>query len=191
MSKEPTSIQIQPSESSTNAPATPSQVNTVSSQDSEPFLPTLETPRQFSTAATRLVTPIAAGRILAEPPSSPLTIPSTPSRPPGKQRASISEPEKVILVRTCIEYGDRFLSDTKKSFWSFIQALVGEQLGHPIGEPRQQVELLISKLEAREIMAKAASGTVIVDSDLMEAVREWKNNWVDRVRMMSFLYYHS
>lgn len=123
------------------------------------------------------LTPIQAGQILSNPPDT-MPIPSQASK---KSKASLKDSDYEALVKLCQIHGDRYIGQNKTKFWKFISALTDVHLGVHIEGPRQVIERLWSNLEAQLEAEKVASGKVVPESDLRQALEDWNEKYVQRV----------
>ncbi|RPA78919.1 hypothetical protein BJ508DRAFT_416271 [Ascobolus immersus RN42] len=122
---------------------------------------------------------LPAGRILGDLVDLTVDLVALPSE--GNTRVRLTEDEKVILIRTCYEFGDYYIEGrSKDQFWLRVQAMMSKKLGKRIGNPRQQVTRMLNAFEAANAVEKTSSGKPILDTDLKQALWAWKAEWIDR-----------
>lgn len=132
--------------------------------------------------------PLQAGRILSEAPSSarPTPIPPTPSHRESTPKSAFTEADYVLIVKLYCDYGDMYLEKGGKTkFWEWISAIAETKLGKPVKGPRQIVMIrLLGEYNKKILIEKTLSGKPVPQTDLNDALSNWKTNWVDRVRII-------
>lgn len=145
-------------------------------------------PPSASTAADRPQMPVSAGHVLSHPQIIQQEVQQiqstaasqTPTASTGR-RACLKENEKLILVSLCVEYGDKYLTDTDTNFWSFIKKPLRSKITKAVQDPEGMVKRLMNDYNQELALQQRESGTLQAkDSYLKQALAKWKT-WMQRV----------
>ena len=111
------------------------------------------------------------------PASSPASGRATPSRATPsqeRQRARLTDEEKLVLVRLCVNYQEEHTrGNNLANFWIKIKQLLKDETGKELKNPQDTIRLMTTALEVQDRRELRESGTVQQDTDLNQALRQW------------------
>lgn len=107
------------------------------------------------------------------PASSPTSGRATPSQERPSQRARLTDEEKLVLVRLCVNYQDEHTRGNKANFWIKIKQLLKDETGKELKNLQDTIRLMSTTLEVQDRREQRESGTVQQDTDLNQALRQW------------------
>ncbi|KAF8457325.1 hypothetical protein BDZ91DRAFT_852369 [Kalaharituber pfeilii] len=101
---------------------------------------------------------------------------ATPNPPSSTAQTRLTEEERLILVRLCLEYQDEHTPRNKTKFWLKIKLLLLEKIGKELKDPQQAITRMVEQLEIDDRRERKESGTVQQDTDLKQALRRWREH---------------
>ncbi|KAF8453193.1 hypothetical protein BDZ91DRAFT_749684 [Kalaharituber pfeilii] len=94
----------------------------------------------------------------------------------SRSKVNLTDEDRLILVRLCVEHQSKHRRGNKENFWKDIKEYFIHATGKRLSDPRDTMSSLLIQLEVDDRQEAKESGTVQNDSDLKQVLRLWKDH---------------
>jgi len=112
----------------------------------------------------------------SEPPTHETSQPAQSNRSTRAPRTYLTDNDKLVLARLCVQYQSDHKPGEKTRFWKKIGLLLKESTGKELKDPQDAMTTMLLQFEIDEARELRESGTVQNDSDIKQALRNWREH---------------